>query len=251
MNMPYLIAEIGVNFYDTAKALGISPLDAAKLYIQKAKEAGADAVKFQSYKANTIVSKNSPAYWDLQKEPTPTQYELFRKHDGFGEKEYRELYLYSRELEVDFISTPFDYNSVDYLEDMMKVYKISSSDLTNLPFIRYIARKGKPIMLSVGAAFLSEIDEAVRAIEQEGNHNICLMHCILSYPTKNEDANLAIIRTLKSIYPHYKIGYSDHTVPDQKFCRDQKTADERAGRAVCDPGRRKGRDDRRISGMAV
>ena len=215
--MPYLIAEIGVNFYDTAKALGISPLDAAKLYIQKAKEAGADAVKFQSYKANTIVSKNSPAYWDLQKEPTPTQYELFRKHDGFGEKEYRELYLYSRELEVDFISTPFDYNSVDYLEDMMKVYKISSSDLTNLPFIRYIARKGKPIMLSVGAAFLSEIDEAVRAIEQEGNHNICLMHCILSYPTKNEDANLAIIRTLKSIYPHYKIGYSDHTVPDQSM----------------------------------
>lgn len=84
---PYMIAEMGVNFYDTAKAMGISPLDAAKLYIDKAAEAGVDCAKFQSYKADTIVSKNSPAYWDLSKEPTKTQHALFLKHDHFGEEE--------------------------------------------------------------------------------------------------------------------------------------------------------------------
>ena len=78
MKRPYIIADVGVNFYDTAKAEGISPLQAAKKYIFEAKNAGIDAVKFQSYKADTIVSKNSPAYWDLSKEPTPTQHELFK-----------------------------------------------------------------------------------------------------------------------------------------------------------------------------
>ncbi|MFI3177718.1 MAG: N-acetylneuraminate synthase family protein, partial [Eubacteriales bacterium] len=81
MKRPYIIAEVGVNFYDTAKELNIPVMEAAKLYIKEAKEAGADAVKFQSYKANTIVSKNSPAYWDLEKEPTTTQYGLCIKHD--------------------------------------------------------------------------------------------------------------------------------------------------------------------------
>ena len=85
MNKPYVIAEMGVNFYDTAKVLGISPLAAAKLYIDKAAEVGIDCAKFQSYKAGTIVSKNSPAYWDTTKEPTKTQYELFLKHDSFIE----------------------------------------------------------------------------------------------------------------------------------------------------------------------
>ena len=88
---PYVIAEMGVNFYDTAKKLNINPLEAAKMYIDAAAEAGIDCAKFQSYKAGTIVSKNSPAYWDLTKEPTKTQYELFLKHDSIGECEYREL----------------------------------------------------------------------------------------------------------------------------------------------------------------
>ena len=77
MKKPYLIAEIGVNFYDTAKELGITPMEAAKMYVKNAKEAGCDAAKFQSYKANTIVSKNSPAYWDTSKEPTKTQHSCF------------------------------------------------------------------------------------------------------------------------------------------------------------------------------
>lgn len=214
MEKPYFIAEIGVNFYDTAYVEKISPLEAAKEYIKKAAESGVDAVKFQSYKADTIVSRNSPAYWDLTQEPTQTQYELFKKHDGFGETEYYELYKYSKECGVAFMSTPFDYASVDYLEKMVDIYKISSSDLNNVPFIRYIAEKGKPIYLSVGAAYLSEVAEAVHVIQAAGCSEICLMHCVLSYPTRYEDANLEVIRTLKRIFPHVKVGYSDHTLPD-------------------------------------
>lgn len=214
MKKPYLIAELGVNFYDTAKVEGITPLDAAKKYIDKAKEAGIDAVKFQSYKANTIVSKNSPAYWDTSKEATKTQYELFTKFDSFNQEEYEALCLYCKEKDIDFMSTPFDYASADYLEKMVDIYKISSSDLSNLPFIRYIARKGKPIYLSVGASYISEIEEAVRAIREEGCNDIALLHCVLSYPTKNSDANLANIQTLKRLFPDITIGYSDHTLPD-------------------------------------
>ena len=88
---PYLIAEMGVNFYDTARAEGITPMEAAKRYVDGAAEAGCDCAKFQSYKAGTIVSKNSPAYWDLTKEPTRTQYDLLRKHDSFGEAEFAEV----------------------------------------------------------------------------------------------------------------------------------------------------------------
>lgn len=213
-NNPYLIAEIGVNFYDTAKIIGISPFDAAKLYIDKAAEAGIDCAKFQSYKAGTIVSKNSPAYWDTTKEPTKTQYELFLKHDSFDEKDYRELCNYTHEKGMDFTSTPFDYASADYLENMVDFYKISSSDLSNLPFIRHIGSKGKPVVMSVGAAYLSEVDEAVRALREVGCKDITLLHCVLSYPTNPKDANLRVIETLKKDFPDVKIGFSDHVAPD-------------------------------------
>lgn len=215
MKKPYLIAEVGVNFYDTARVKDIKPLEAAKEYIVEAKKAGADAIKFQSYKADTLVSKNSPAYWDLSQEPTPTQHGLFQKHDSFNKEDYQMLADYCKEVGIDFMSTPFDYESVDYLEDMMSIYKISSSDLSNIPFIRYIAKKKKPIYLSVGASYISEVEQAVRAIMEEGCTDICLMHCVLSYPTKNEDANLNGIKTLKRIFPNLKIGYSDHTMPDK------------------------------------
>lgn len=217
MKRPYLIAELGVNFYDTAKAENITPLEAAKKYIDQAKWAGVDAVKFQSYKANTIVSKNSPAYWDTSKEPTKTQYELFTKFDRFSQKEYELLCYYCREKNISFMSTPFDYVSADYLEDLVDIYKISSSDLSNIPFLCYIAKKGKPIFLSVGASFISEIDEAVRAITEAGCKDITLLHCVLSYPTQNKDANLALIGTLKQMFPHVKVGYSDHTLPDSNM----------------------------------
>ena len=211
---PYLIAEIGVNFYDTARELNISPLEAAKMYIKKAAEAGIDCAKFQSYKASTIVSKNSPAYWDTKKEPTKTQYELFLKHDSFGEKEYQELCDYTHKLGMDFTSTPFDYASADYLEKMVDFYKISSSDLSNLPFIRHIGKKGKPVIISVGASFLSEVDEAIRALEEVGCKDITILHCVLSYPTDPKNANLNIIKTLKTVFPNVEVGFSDHVAPD-------------------------------------
>ncbi len=213
--VPYVIAEMGVNFYDTAKVMGISPLEAAKLYIDEAAKVGIHCAKFQSYKAKTIVSKNSPAYWDTSKEPTKTQYELFQKYDLFGENEYRELCEYTHAKGMDFTSTPFDYDSADYLGDMVDFYKISSSDLTNIPFIRHIGAKGKPVAMSVGAAYLSEIDEAVRALQDAGCRDITLLHCVLSYPTLPRDANLKIIQTLKRCFPETKIGFSDHVAPDK------------------------------------
>ena len=118
---PYLIAEIGVNFYDTARVMNITPLEAAKLYIDKVAEAGVDCAKFQSYKAGTIVSKNSPAYWDTTKEPTKTQYELFLKHDSFGEAEYRELCGYTHSKGIDFTSTPLTM----FLLIIWKIWSIS------------------------------------------------------------------------------------------------------------------------------
>ena len=215
MNKPYVIAEIGVNYYDTARELGITPLEAAKLYIDKAYEAGIDCAKFQTYKAGTIVSKNSPAYWDTSKEPTKTQYELFQKFDHFGEEEYRELAEYTHKKGMDFTSTPFDYESADYLYDMVDFYKISSSDLSNIPFIKHIGSKGKPVYISVGASYISEVDEAIRALQESGCTDIAILHCVLSYPTAPENANLNIIKTLKRLYPNIKVGFSDHVAPDE------------------------------------
>lgn len=217
MKKPYVIAEMGVNFYDTAKELNITPLQAAMLYIDKAAEAGVDCAKFQSYKAKTIVSKNSPAYWDTSKEPTKTQYELFKKFDGFGEKEYQKLCDYTHLKGLDFTSTPFDYDSADYLYDMVDFYKISSSDLSNIPFIKYIGKKGKPVFISVGASYLSEVDEAIRALKESGCKDIVILHCVLSYPTNPEDANLRIIETLKKDFPDVRVGFSDHVAPDENM----------------------------------
>lgn len=215
MKQPYFIAEMGVNFYDTASALGISPLEAAKRYIDEAAWAGVDCAKFQSYKADTIVSKHSPAYWDTTREPTKTQYELFLKYDHFNQTEYQELCDYTHGKGLDFTSTPFDYASADYLEPMVDFYKISSSDLTNLPFIKHIGKKGKPVFLSTGAAYLSEIDEAVRVLREAGCRDLVLLHCVLSYPTKPEDANLRMIETLKRVFPDIRVGFSDHVMPDE------------------------------------
>lgn len=214
---PFLIGEIGVNFYDIAKKENITPMDAAKLMIKEAKNAGIDAVKFQTYKAEKIASRNSPAYWDLDEEPTTSQFELFKKFDTFGSEEYRELAEYCREVGIMFLSTPFDFEAIDFLDDLMDVYKISSSDLTNIPFIKAIALKNKPIILSTGASTLKEIKEAVNAIEEVSNVDIGLMHCVLSYPTKDEDANLLMIKDIKEQFEGYDIGYSDHTKPDDKM----------------------------------
>ncbi len=212
-----LIAEIGVNYYDIAKKEGVTPMEAAKLMIKEAANAGIHAVKFQSYKAETIVSKDSPYYWDIKEEPTRSQYELFKKYDSFGEKEYRELAKFSEKNNIEFLSTPFDIESADYLESMMNVYKISSSDLNNLSFIEYQAKKNKPIILSVGASNEDEIDRSVQLIRKYNRQPLALLHCVLEYPTPYEHANLRKIETLKRKYPNLIIGYSDHTRPGKGY----------------------------------
>ena len=207
---PYIIAEIGVNHEGS--------MTTAKRLIDEAKEGGAHAVKFQSYKAETLASKHSPAYWDTTKEPTESQYELFKKHDSFWKDEMQELKDYSDKLGIEFMSTPFDIESADFLNDMMDVFKISSSDITNKPFIEYICNFGKPIVLSTGASNLEEVEEAVDWIKPF-NLPLALLHCVLNYPTPDNNANLGMISGLKEAFPQNIIGYSDHTLPnDMKVC---------------------------------
>lgn len=209
-----LIAEIGVNYYDIAKKMQISAMEAAKLMVKEAKEAGIHAVKFQTYKAETLAAKESPSYWDTNEEATTSQYELFKKFDSFTYDDYKELAQYCGNLEIEFLSTAFDIESANYLYDLMNVYKISSSDLNNLPFVEYQAKKGKPILLSVGAANVDEIDQTIATIREYNDQPIVLLHCVLEYPTPYSHANLNKIVSLKNRYPDVIIGYSDHTKPD-------------------------------------
>lgn len=212
-----LIAEIGVNYYDIAVKYNISPIDAAKMMIEKAKLAGVHAVKFQTYKAGKLASKSSPYYWDIEEEPTRSQYELFRKFDSFGENEYIELAQFAAGQGIEFLSTPFDVDAVDYLDKLMNVYKISSSDLNNLKFLEYQARKNKPIILSTGASNEDEIEQAVNVIRSINDKLLVLMHCVLEYPTPYEHANLNKIISLGRKFSDAIVGYSDHTKPDNCY----------------------------------
>ena len=206
---PYILAEAGVNHEGS--------MELAKRLINEAADGGAQGIKFQTYKAETIASKDSPAYWDMTKETTKSQYQLFKKYDKFWKKEFEELKIYCDSAGIDFLSTPFDYESATFLNDLMGVFKISSSDITNRPFIEHIAGFGKPIILSTGASHIWEIQEALTWIEPF-NLSVMLLHCILNYPTDDQNANLGMIIDLKRRFPDNLIGYSDHTLP-----KDMKT----------------------------
>lgn len=212
---PFVVAEAGVNYYDIAKKKRITPLEAAKLMVKEAAHSGANAIKFQSYKAENLAAKKSPSYWDTKKERTKSQYELFKKFDKFGHKEYQKIADYAKKCRILFMSTPFDEDSVQYLEKMMPVYKIASADITNLPLLKKIAKKGKPIFLSTGASTIQEIRESIDVIEHAGNKKIVLLHCVLNYPTPYKNANLNMIIDMKKNFSQYLIGYSDHTLPDK------------------------------------
>lgn len=201
---PYVIAEAGVNHEGS--------MDLAKRLIEEAKEGGADAIKFQTYKAETLASKHSPSYWDTTKESSTSQYELFKRYDKFWKGEYENLKKHCDEMDIEFMSTPFDAESAEFLNDMMDVFKISSSDITNEPFIRQMCGYGKPIILSTGASNLDEIERSVKVIAEYGTP-LCLMHCVLNYPTMNENAHLGMIKDLIKHFPNTIPGYSDHTLP--------------------------------------
>ena len=205
---PFIIAEAGVNHE--------CDMDVAKRLINEAKEGGADAIKFQTYKAEKIASKHSPYYWDISKEPTKSQYKLFKKYDKFWKNEYEELKLLCDDIDIEFMSTPFDFESANFLNDLMDVFKISSSDITNKPFIELIADFQKPIILSTGASEHYEIKQSINWLTTKSQIDThCLMHCILNYPTSNENANLGMLIDLKANYPSFILGYSDHTLPDE------------------------------------
>ncbi|MBC6994117.1 N-acetylneuraminate synthase family protein [Neolewinella lacunae] len=201
---PFVIAEAGVNHEGS--------MELAKRLIEEAAEGGADAIKFQSYKADKIAARHSPSYWDLSKEPTTSQHALFQKYDKFWKEEFEALKIHCDGVGIEFLSTPFDVESATFLNDLMEVYKISSSDLTNHPFIEFMCDFGKPVLLSTGAANLDEVFAAVQRIEAKGNP-LCLLHCILNYPTPDALANLGMILDLRQRFPGRTLGYSDHTLP--------------------------------------
>lgn len=203
---PYIIAEVGVNHG--------GDLDLAKRLVELAQEGGADAVKFQTYKAETLASRHSPAYWDLSQEPTTSQYQLFKKYDSFGPQEYLALAEHCRALGITFLSTAFDLAAVDFLDPLMPLHKVASADITCVPLLEKIAAKGKPVLLSTGAATVGEVEEALAILEAGGAPQVHLLHCVLNYPTPDPQAALSQITDLARLFPERLLGYSDHTLPE-------------------------------------
>jgi len=187
-------------------------MDLAKKMIDLASEAGVDAIKFQTYKAERLVTNSAVVFWGGEK---ISQLEYYKRLDRFGRREYAELFEYAHGRGIIGFSTPFDEESANMLADLgVSVFKIASCDIPNLKYIKRVARYGKPTILSTGASSLREIDLAVDCVLEEGNSQVILLACTLSYPTRNEEANLMRVRTLRERYPDCIVGLSDHTAPD-------------------------------------
>lgn len=203
----FIVAEAACNH--------MCQLDLAKKMIDLAIEAGVDAIKFQTYKAERLARKEAKTYWEGQK---ISQIDYYKKLDKFGEKEYDELFKYAATKGIIGFSTPFDLESASMLNDLeVPLFKIASCDLPDKRLLRHVAKYGKPIILSLGGSMPEEIDEAILTIFKTGNFQLILLVCTLSYPTKDEDANLLRIKTMKKRYPDMIIGLSDHTEPDENM----------------------------------
>jgi len=201
----FVIAEAGVNHN--------GDLDLGKSLIREAKEAGADAIKFQSYKAGKISTKTAPRYWVEQDDPDGSQYDTFAKLDSFGPVEHEALFRYARECELLCFSAPFDDEAVDMLDELgVPGFKIASADLTDHPLLKKAAAKGKPVLLSTGLATIPEIGDAVAVVREQGNDQIILLHCTLQYPCDAENANLRMMLHMKAAFPEIPVGLSDHTL---------------------------------------
>lgn len=204
-SLPYVIAEIGVNHENS--------LETAIKLIDEAKQGGASAAKFQTYKADLISMTESPAYWDQSEETAKTQHELFQRYDSFGLEQYTILSHHCRKVGIDFMSTPFDLQAVEGLDQLVDVFKIASADITNIPLLRKVGSTRKPVILSTGASNIDEIDRGLKELEQAGSSEVALLHCILNYPTEDYNSNLRMISHLRDRYPDHWVGLSDHTRP--------------------------------------
>ena len=198
----YIIAEIGSNFDGS--------IQKAKKLIKLAKQCGANAAKFQSFKAEEFISKsgfkNSPFELKFKK----SAFELYKQVE-LPREWNSELNSYAKKIGIDFFTSPWDYEAVD---DLVKInapaIKIGSGDITNLEFLRYAGTKRKPIILATGASTIKEIKEAVDVIKSTGNNKIILLHCVVSYPSPIEEANLRVLDTIRNEFG-FNVGYSDHS----------------------------------------
>lgn len=189
----FIIAEAGSNHDGKLKQ--------AKQLIDIAVEAGADAIKFQTFKAEKLAL---PKY-------AKEMYKSLEKYQLKAEW-HAELKKYADELEIIFLSTPFDEESVDLLDKMgVPAFKVASGDLTHLPLLEYIAKKRKPMIVSTGGGSLGEVEEAINTIRNQGNNEIILMHCVSNYPAKIEDANIRAMVNMRLAF-HLPVGYSDHSL---------------------------------------
>jgi N-acetylneuraminate synthase/N,N'-diacetyllegionaminate synthase len=187
----FIIAEAGINHNGN--------IELAKKLIQEAAIAGANAVKFQMFKAEEFCSKNSEYF------------ELFKTQE-FSEDEWIEIAEFAKDIGIIFTASVFGEESADLLDKVESpVYKIASGDLTHLPLLNYVARKNKPIILSTGMSTIGEIEEAMSEVYKTGNQQLALLHCVSNYPTKYEETNLRTIQTLKDTFK-VPVGFSDHTV---------------------------------------
>lgn len=203
MSRVFIIAEAGVNHNGN--------MDLAKKLVNTAKECGADCVKFQTAKLDSLVSKNA-SMAEYQKDNTGRD---VSQRDMLEEillsyNDFVELSKYCREKEIEFLSTPFDIDSIRFLDSIVRVWKIPSGEITNLPYLREIAKTNKKVIMSTGMSTMKEVDEAVNVLYKYGTKELILLHCTTDYPTDFMDVNLKAMLSLKEKF-HVPVGYSDHT----------------------------------------
>src|SRR5215208_4566960 len=200
----FVIAEAGVNHNGDLKM--------ARALIDVAVDSGADAVKFQTFQADRLVTPEAPkaAYQAANTGDTESQFEMLRRLE-LSPEAHRELQSYCEERGIIFLSTPFDEEAVDLLDELgVPAFKISSGDLTNSPLLEHVARKGKPVILSTGMSELSELIEAVSVLNTAGCETPILLHCVSNYPADPAEVNLRAMQTMRSAFD-VPVGFSDHT----------------------------------------
>ena len=204
MSKVYIIAEAGVNHNGS--------LDIAKKLVDEAKKSGADCIKFQTFIAENIISKNAKQakYQTKNIGKEQSQLEMIKKLE-LSFEDFKQLNNYCIEKNIDFLSTAFDLESIDFLESLgMNTWKIPSGEITNLPYLIKIAKLKKKIILSTGMSTMQEIEDAVNIFKKYGTTDITILHCTTQYPTLFEDVNLNAMLSIKEKFG-YDVGYSDHT----------------------------------------